>query len=231
MPFTGEFEFNTAGYETAGGSVGDLAVTLKRVLRESDDSAIVAGLGINVPTGSDARGSFPLAFTTFTVHNQAVHLSPFVGFSARQTDRRFHHGFVQLDIPCNGNRIDVVDTFAPASYSAIVNDQTLLYLDYSAGYWLYRDPYSFGITGLASVLECHYTTALQDADIVAFPAVVAAPTFGNRLNRFDIVNMTVGLHLEIGAYMALRVAGMFPLRTGDNRSFDSEVQATLNWRF
>lgn len=45
-----------------------------------------------------------------------------------------------------------------------VTDQTLMYVDASFGYWLFRDDEAEFLQGLASVLELHYTTALTRAD-------------------------------------------------------------------
>jgi hypothetical protein len=50
---------NGAGLDvqSLGGNVGNFSVILKRLFFTSDNFAFGAGLGINLPTGSDARGS------------------------------------------------------------------------------------------------------------------------------------------------------------------------------
>ena len=98
------------------------------------------------------------------------------------------------------------------------------------GYWLHRDPCGCGISGLAPVLEFHYTTTLQDADQASFFG--GNLVFGSRTANFDIVNMTVGLHVEIAGNTNFHVGGVFPL--GDqlqDRFFDSEFLIRLNRQF
>lgn len=240
MPLAGQTEFLTPDFGISGGSTGNLAVIVKRVVYESDITAVAVGMGIDTPTGSDVQGYATITMPMnnyFTVHNDAVHLLPYMGFVSAPNCRYFYQGFAQLDISANGNRIDyqsigrsvIVDS---GTYGTL-NEQNLLYLDLSGGCWLYRNRCARGLTGLASVLEFHYTTTLQDTDVIeraAFP-VTDIIRFENFANRVDIVNLTVGLHAEFANHMLCRVGGVFPLSSGDNRSFDSEVQAQMEWRF
>jgi hypothetical protein len=112
-----------------------------------------------------------------------------------------------------------------------LNEQTMLYLDLSFGRWLYSNPYARCLTGLASVIEFHYTTALQDTDSVTGIIAGTPIEFQNSANRLDVLNLTVGLHGEIARCTLLRVGGVFPLCAGDNRFFDAEIQAQLERRF
>jgi len=79
--------------------------------------------------------------------------------------------------------------------------------------------------------ELHYTTTLEDADSVSGLGTRTAFTFGNSANRVDLLDLTVGVHAEIAERTTCRVAGVVPLRRGDDRSFDSEVQVQLERRF
>jgi hypothetical protein len=141
----------------------------------------------------------------------------------------FLSAFAQVDIATGGNTIIARNEQTGATLDiGKLNDQTLLYLDLAAGYWLYRDPCAERFTGLAAVAEVHYTTALQDADIVPGPGPVL---LGNLDNRFDVVNGTIGLQVLMFDASSLRVAGVFPLGDEDHRFFDSEVQVQFNRRF
>jgi hypothetical protein len=51
---------------------------------------------------------------------------------------------------------------------------------------------------------------------------------GNRRNRLDIVDVTVGTTFVIGNNATLATAVALPLTTGDNRTFDWEFQLQLN---
>jgi hypothetical protein len=92
------------------------------------------------------------------------------------------------------------------------------------------------VTGLAGLVEVHYLTALEETDVVTgVHATPFTPTatldLRNRANRFDVVNLTTGLHAELARDTTLRLGGVLPLRDGDNRFFDFEVIAQLCRRF
>lgn len=230
MPFADSLAFSTAGYSVRGGEVGNLAVSFKRLLAATETGTLVAGLGIDTPTGSDVTGGVPQ--TTYTMRNESVHLLPYVGFLRVPNDCAFYHGFAQVDVPLGGNRIDYFDAAlgAPGTFGRLT-EQSLLYLDFSAGYWLYRNPCSRGITGLASLVEFHYTTTLEDANSLTGTVAGTNFQFGNRLNRVDVVNLTVGLHAEIADRTTVRVGGVFPLENDADKPFDAEFQISVNRRF
>ncbi len=118
------------------------------------------------------------------VENESVGLAPFLAIAAAPTDRLFFNGFVQVDVPVNQDSVNITQTnfnrnvaggsrgtagrdiITQSSVSGKLRDQALLNLDVGGGYWLYRDPSNRGLTGLASLFELHYTTTLQDADIL-----------------------------------------------------------------
>jgi hypothetical protein len=158
---------------------------------------------------------------------------PFVAMTGAPGCCSFYHAFLQVDVPTNGNRIDYVDFFGPGRIGDY-NEQTLMYLDLSVGRWLYRDPCARFLTGLAGLIEVHYTTALQDADLNLQLLSGDLPTlfaFSNFANRIDEVNLTVGLHAEIANDTLCRVGAVFPLNDGDDRSFDAELQVQVERRF
>jgi hypothetical protein len=223
MPFVSRFAFSEPApvFAVAGGEIGNLHVNVKRLLYASDCHAIAGGLGIDVPTGSDARGA--ALIDTFVVTNDAVHLMPFVGFLGAPNDCWFYHGFLEVDVPLNGHGVVVSDK------SGVLNEQTLLNLDVSGGCWLYRNSCAPLLTGVAAVAEFHYTTTLCDADrfTLTSPTVVNY-TFGHLANHVDIVNVTAGVHVEIARHTTLRVGGAFPLTEGTDRLFDAEMLVQLN---
>jgi hypothetical protein len=92
----------------------------------------------------------------------------------------------------------------------------------------------------------HYTTTLQDADTVAVaplpqPGLPPTNSITNRFNRFDILNLSAGLHTQIGDRSNLRVAAVVPLRLNNqnengvniatDRFFDAEVIVQFNRSF
>jgi hypothetical protein len=144
----------------------------------------------------------------------------------------FYQAFAQLDIAGWGNPTEISD-FRGSREIGKINDQTLLFLDATSGVWLYRNPES-RLAGIASILELHYTTTLQDADMFATLGGRSNSLliFGNSCNQFDILNGTVGVHTVLQNGTTIRVGGVFPLQDGDdNRLFDAEVQAAVNVPF
>ena len=237
MPFGEQIDYLSPSFDAgggdmvafgvSGGEVGNLAVLLKRLIYESNTAAMSVGLGIDTPTGNDAHGYFDTH--TYTLENQAVHLLPYVGVAWAPRERLFFHSFLQVDVPTNGNRVDYSDPAIGEGTFGVLDEQTLLYVDVAAGYWLYRNRRAPTLTGLAAVVEIHDTTTLQDADSVS--GMVGLATFGNPANRVDVTNLTVGIHTEFANHTLFRVGGVFPLSSGDNRWFDAEVQAQVERRF
>ena len=223
MPFHGTPDVVGGDLIVGSGEVGNLAVTLKRLLYVGPTTAIGGGLAIGTPTGEDVTGMG--AVSSYSLSNDAVHLAPFIGFLYAPYGRIFSEGFVQVDVPTNSNRV----CFG-GSNLGMLTEQPLLYVDFALGYWLHRNPYATRITGVAAMVEYHYTMTLEDADIVSGTDHYQILQFGNTANRLDISNITAGLHTELGL-TTVRVGGVFPLSGGSNRLYDAEVQVSVNRRF
>jgi len=234
MPFNGTYDTALDAVGVDGGNIGNLAVIFKHLLYLDDRFGTGIGLGIDTPTGSDTVAR--IGDATYRFQNEACRLLPYFGFVYSPGDPRMGWGdglflsaFAQVDIATGGNTILARNELTGTTLDVgKLTDQTLLYLDLAAGYWLYRDPCAERFTGLAAVAEVHYTTALQDADIIQGPGPVL---LGNLGNRFDVVNGTIGLQVLMFDASSLRVAGVFPLGDEDHRFFDSEVQVQFNRRF
>ncbi len=203
-----------------------------------------------------------------TVKNQIWDVAPFLAMVATPTNRTFVNGFMQVDVPLNSadvyyreTRTDIVarDIFPNATATnsngmvfgpngsegtfrqkAKINGQSLLQMDIGGGYWLYRNPAARRVTGLASLMELHYTSTLENADIVTFqpqPSLFLtgdattkeAPTrIGNLANRVDILNLTLGGVVQVANAGTLAVGYVAPLRSGFNRTFDGELNVQFN---
>ncbi len=229
IPFFEPYQFSSGTFAVSGGGVGNLDVVLKRRLAMTDTSVFAAGLGINMPTGSDVI--MRADAVEIRLRNEAVHLSPFVGFLTVPNECFFYQGFLQVDVPTDGNSVDYVNGGQSRAPFGVLNEQTLLGIDLSAGRWLYRDPCAGCVTGLAALFELHYTTTLQDADEVAGAVDGASFQLGNTLNRIDMVNLSAGLHWELRGRTTVRVTGVVPLDDDHERPFDAEVHVSINRYF
>lgn len=233
MPFTGQHDFAFTGLRIAenhGGDIGNLSILLKRLIYYDQNTSVVAGVGVETPTGSDFLSR--TEDIRFRVSNDAVHLVPYLGLLYSPDDRWFLHGFVELDVATNGNRITYVDTGGPGS-GGKYNDQTSLYVDVSAGRWLSRNDQAQLVTGVAALAELHYTTTLEATDTVAGLLAPAASSFTstNLANQLDVLNLTAAIHFELANDTSFRVGGVVPISPGDDRFFDAEVSAQLIRRY
>ena len=220
-----------SGLSTTGMSLGNLTIISKMLVYESYTTAVAVGMGTSLPTGDDV--TFLFGQDRFRIRNDAVHLAPYIAFLSAPSGPWFTQGALQVDIPTAGNRVDVREVPPGAGNVDLgkLNEQALVFVDFSTGYWWYRNPASMGITAVSSALELHYIGSLQDADTIADTALSTDFVFGNARNQFDVVHLTVGLDIELQNRLDLRVAGVFPLTNGDNRFFDSELRASINRRF
>ena len=227
MPFAGDMSIDNGFASGGSNGTGNLAVTVRKLLHIDQHWVISSGLATTTRTGDDA--TFDFGGRQITVDNSAVHLVPFLAFQVAAENNWFFHAFWQVDVPAGEDGITV---FAPGQFieSDDIHHQVLMFLDLASGYWWHRSTYpnATGLTGIASVVELHYTTALKEAD-VSQPGLL---DIGNLNNRVAVVNLTLGLHTEWNENTNLRLAAVIPLRDAQsNRFFDSEFQASLIRRY
>ncbi|MBW3543268.1 MAG: hypothetical protein KY476_23685 [Planctomycetes bacterium] len=234
MPFTSRFEFEEDPIEARSGVRGNLNAFLKWMLYRSDATIFTVGVGLDAPTGSDSSGR--LFNTRYRIQNEAFHVQPFVAILSTPDPWYFYHGFISGDFATSANPIDVDSPLAGGGTLGKLDNQDLLHVDLGGGVWLSRNPDARGITGVAGIVEVHYTTTLEDAEAIGGNLAMAAPgmaetlalNFGSAAGRRDILNMTAGFHVQIRENIAVRVAAVAPLRLADDALFDVEVQTSVN---
>lgn len=227
----------------SGAGFGNVSLIYKQLLYADEGFAFSGGMGMQLPTGGNASaGSGP---NIYTLHNNALHLDPYLAFLRNSDDDGFFlTGFAQLDFATSSNRLSAVNvpTLNSPSTAALrapynIGDytpQSLLHLSLGGGYWFYRNDGARFLPGLAGLLELHYASTLQNADVLQRGnlAQVTAPyptpnasyaVLTQKQNRFDILNLTTGLNLLVDQNSVLRVGVAVPLRTGGNRLFDAEL--------
>jgi hypothetical protein len=193
----------------------------------------------------------------FEISNDTWSLDPFAAFLWTPGERFFTQGFLQIDVPLNKSTIRyseaaVINTepqelsLTPIFVTDKIREQTLMQTDLGVGYWVMRRGDGW-LTGLAPTLELHYTTTLNDADIRTLPlaprsgnlAVASAagglpepnPVVGNLRNRLDILDLTVGATFLFSDRATVAAGFAFPLRQGDDRTFNWEFQFQVNYYF
>jgi hypothetical protein len=190
---------------------GNVGLATKLLLFSRERFALSGGAGMTFPTGDDYRLFDMSGVEIASLQNESVHWQPFLGFVATPGGRLFLQGVMQLDIDVNGN---------PATINGVgagrIQSQTLLYSDVSMGYWVYENPNALILSGIAPLVELHYTTAVQDTDALF-------GEFTNVFNRQDYLNLTGGLAFAIGQQSYLTFATAMPLRSFPDRGFDAET--------
>lgn len=215
---------------------GNVSLILKTLLYADDKFALSGGLGLETPTGDAAQarvGSF-----RYVVENDAVYLHPYLAVLRTSDDDLFFNGFLQVDVPTGGNDLRSTDLGAGMSRTVgTLNDQALLHLNVGGGFWFFRSSRRDTFTGLAGLVELHYTQTFGGTDRIAFgplPPTIAGDrrvVFSNRRNHYGLLNLTTGLNVELTPDTLLRCAIAVPLLPADNRLFDAEPMLQLTRRF
>jgi hypothetical protein len=199
---------------------GNVAFAMKALLYGGPTLSFSAGMGLVIPTASDSQVFEQSGRLFLTVENRALYIQPFVGMLWTPNDRLFGQFITQFDFDATGNRVRFDGT---GGSSGIIQDQTLLFLDASFGYWLYRNRYSDSrLTGIAPMFELHYSTTIDSSDVVAdnLGDMVSNPN-----GSLQVLNVTGGLRVEIRGNSYLTFAGVAPLRGGADHLFDAEFAA------
>ena len=211
---------------------GNMALAAKLLVYQDDSVALATGLGMVLPTGDDSVVSDSDS-TIIVFENGSVFLQPFVGIYNAPTERLFQQFLAQVDFDANGSDVTIpVGSFL--SRNSNVNEtsrlqcQSLLYLDYQVGYWLHRNPCANVLTGVAPLVELHYTSTLQNLDLGQFGSDQRGPGRGIFVEdlRRDVLNLTSGVYLELFQNTSAKIAAVAPLL--QDRIFEYELCLQIN---
>ncbi len=229
------------GVEFAGVEFGNIGLLLKHIFCQGDGYAIGAGLAMEFPTGDDLQlyrlddfgnSNFATPEGTLKImhlNNEAYHLMPWLGMRIDPNERLFIESFLQFDFGLTENSVfghsDGPQVRAGTLPSmGQVYDQTLLLADISINYWLYRDRFNAGkLMGVVPSLEFHYTTSLQDPDVLDDPSLGISMNGG--LGQVDQFNLTLGTHFVFHRGGNITPALVVPLA---DKQFEYELQLQMN---
>jgi hypothetical protein len=215
-----------------GTALGNVTITSKYLFAKSTTWASSVGLAVNLPTAPDVSDALA-QFETTTVKNDSVHLEPFVGLLLAPNSRLFSISYIQFDVDTSGSPVTSQYFGGPIEYDGRFHDPTLMHVDISVGYWLYdrraESLSSLGhagiISGIAPIVELHYTTALES---LSQHASSLATEFAGE----DILDLTGGLSFQLAPLTNLTVAACVPLRTElRDRAFDAEAIVQFDQHF
>lgn len=196
---------------------GNLNVAVKSLLIETNQFALVSGLGIRTPTADDLV--FHTNGTTFVVENESVHLLPYVGLVVNPNGTFFGQALVQVDVDTNGNTV-LVDDVSQGQ----IQDQTFLFSSFSLGAWLYDDPYAESLSSVALTTEFHHSSTVSDVDVLNSPNIETVETAAD--NDFDSFTAVIGMHLLYAGGAQVTFAYGVPI--GHDRFADGEFRTLLS---
>jgi hypothetical protein len=205
---------------------GNFQVIAKFLVYSEGAWHVSTGMGVALPTAHDINVRFADNTPVIKIENEVVHLMPYVGALYTPDDQLFVQGFLQLDYGAGTHPVFANPDLSGLQEVGKLHDVTFMTFDIGAGYWLYRDPQGEFLTALAPLIELHYNFALEKADVIT-----SGPFKIGNASRFDIVNLTVGTHIELGNDTTFTLSFIAPLTDKNNREFDFEIGLLLNHRF
>lgn len=215
------------GTNTNNVEFGNMFFTFKQVLFRRNELLVSAGLSTTAPTADDVRVINGSGTEIVRINNDSVHVMPFVGFYRKLSQRTFVQGFTQVDVDVNGSRVFLNPDGSPNNLNQVgrIQDLTLLYLDMSAGHWVYRSN-GRGLTGIAPMLEGHWNRSLNKADCIV------DSNSGSRIQlpiqEYDNFNAVGAMVFEFNRRSRLAVGYAVPIGNGKDRAFDNELRVTFN---
>ena len=150
--------------ENEGTVFGNMSLTLKCLVYYNNCFAVSVGTMVDLPTAPN--GTITDGIDTITFRNDSVHAAPFLGFAyAPCCGNFFATGFVQLDFDTNGDPVDERFVGTRPAHRHISRSEPAVSRFIDGILVVSRRPACCGcryLTGIAPVIELHYTTTLQN---------------------------------------------------------------------
>ena len=207
---------------------GNVNMTLKSLFYSSKEFNLSGGIGVALPTGPDTRVTMADGSDLVRIENKTVLLSPFIAGLYTPNERFYTQAWATMSFDASGSPVFINPNLTGLGGAGRIYDQTVLQLDWQAGYWLVRDTTgnSF-LTGLAPFVELHYNTPINDATI----ATAGSFSVGSSSNRFDELNIATGLNAVLNNRINVVAGVVLPLGNGDGKFFDAQFGVRMNWLF
>jgi hypothetical protein len=216
--------FQTAGLESQDVEFGDVRITPKVLAYGSDTLNIGSGLGIYLPTASDARVYSSTGTELIRIEDRSVLLSPYVTALFTPNENLFAQAWLAFTFDANGNPVLVNTTGTSLTDVGRVRTATDMEWDFQLGYWLTQaGDNRFGV-GLAPFIELHSGVDIQNPGVANFSGFA----IGDLDGRTDELNLALGMVTRFGPTVMLSTGIVVPLLDQPNRSFDFQFGVRLN---
>ena len=211
---------------------GNLILTYKQVIRPLDDGIVTAGIGVGIPTADEQLlfNQDPVnPVLLMKIHNDAVHLMPFVAFMRQPNDKLTIQGFAQVDFATSGNPVLIRTTggTGPLTNAAKIESVPLLFLDLGLAYKWIENREGL-INAVTPLLELHYSLGMRNRDQLQLDPTQSAPFDFESSGRISVLNLTAGTSLQMGESIFVRPAFSIPLSNGAGASYDYEFGVHVN---
>ncbi len=210
--------------ESRNFELGNLAVIAKGILLRTNSLLLSSGLGVTVPTADDT--SLAIANREILrIENETFHLLPFVAAMYRLNQKTAIQTYMQLDVAANGDPV-LGNLFGGTLENlGTFNDSTLMHIDTAMSRRIYQNQRARFLRSVSASGELHYTGTLQASDVVDSGGL----RYTNLKPNFNVVNTTMGLHLQLGDRLVVTPAMAVPLRDGLDKQFDYEAIVQVNY--
>lgn len=210
-----------------GTEFGDIAYAGKLLIVNGSLIKVSAGFAGSIPTAEDVyinqNGNVTM------LKNEAWHLGPFIGAVFQPGSRLVISSVIQMDFDLNGNEFYDSATNTMGQFQ----DQNLFMATVSGAYWLTQNNNDAFVSGLAGILELHYTTSTVEGDFIT------PGGYSNERNNAiistegattNILNLTGGIQMLLGPQNSLVIGAGVPLRDNkvQDKLFDTEILLQYN---
>ncbi len=217
------------GTSTNDTQMGDIFMSYKHVLKQSNDYLISGGIAVTLPSADDLSLVLSDGTTAMAVENRSVHLMPYMATMALWTDRLFTQSFIQVDVDATGNDVYFNDGTG-LNRQGRLRDTTRLYTDTGLGYYLRRPGDNQGdwIQSIAGLYEIHYEQQLQRNDVLSTNGF----TLGSRPDGYrSTLTMSAGAAFQFQGGAALNIGYAFPVGNEADQTTDGQLRVILNRYF
>lgn len=198
---------------------GNIAFGMKTLLHQSYSATYSMGLRVEAPTGDDIVSPPPLNFFYSSFEDDVWYFTPYFATLWTPSDRLFFQSFLSYRL----NTAPIREVENPVT----IREQTYLMVDTSVGYWIVRNRDCRGLTGLASMLELHYTGAYDRETSNIGRTTVTDRVFGST----DHLNLTAGITATFGQRFTGGISLATPLRSNSTQFVGTEINTdrSFDW--